>query len=166
MWNVQKGHYVSWTEGEKDFLGQIVDEKIADKLLEEPDPAIGIQQLVRDDKTGKYKLKKAPGEKDGEEVAVVEERKMSSLKKRYVHAWKSIWMWPTGMAAVVFVLFGLLFRDPPKEDDTAGEASDDEPGGAGEPSSEGDEPETTEPETGTEEAGEDEAPPVMPIEGE
>ena len=91
---------------------------------------------------------------------------MSSLKKRYVHAWKSIWMWPAGMAAVVLVLFGLLFRDPPKEDDTAGEASDDEPGGAGEPSSEGDEPETTGPETGTEEAGEDEAPPVMPIEGE
>ncbi|NRB28307.1 MAG: nucleoside permease [Roseibacillus sp.] len=80
--------------------------------------------------------------------------------------WQPIWMWPAGMAAVVFVLFGLLFRDPPKEDDTAGEASDDEPGGAGEPSSEGDEPETTGPETGTEEAGEDEAPPVMPIEGE
>jgi len=75
-------------------------------------------------------------------------------------------MWPAGMAAVVLVLFGLLFRDPPKEDDTAGEASDDEPGGAGEPSSEGDEPETTGPETGTEEADEDEAPPVMPIEGE
>ena len=80
--------------------------------------------------------------------------------------WQAIWMWPTGMAAVVFVLFGLLFRDPPKEDDTAGEASDDEPGGAEEPSSERDEPETTGPETGKEEAGEDEAPPVMPIEGE
>ncbi|MEE3052568.1 MAG: nucleoside permease [Planctomycetota bacterium] len=166
VWNVQKGHYVSWTEGEKDFLGQIVDEKIADKLLEEPDPTIGIQQLVRDDKTGKYKLKKAPGEKDGEEVAVVEDRKMSSLKKRYVHAWKSIWMWPAGMAAVVLVLFGLLFRDPPKEDDTAGEASDDAPGEAEESSSEGDELETTGPEAGTEEADEDEAPPVMPIEGE
>ncbi|MCH2365953.1 MAG: MFS transporter, partial [Planctomycetes bacterium] len=91
------------------------------------------------------------------------------IKEHYtsdIADWQAIWMWPTGMAAVVFVLFGLLFRDPPKEDDTAGEASDDEPGGAGEPSSEGDEPETTGPETGTEEAGEDKAPPVMPIEGE
>ena len=80
--------------------------------------------------------------------------------------WQTIWMWPAGMAAVVLVLFGLLFRDPPKEDDTAGEASDDAPGEAEESSSEGDEPETTEPETDKEEADEDEASPVMPIEGE
>ncbi|MBL05502.1 MAG: hypothetical protein CMJ99_07700 [Planctomycetes bacterium] len=80
--------------------------------------------------------------------------------------WQTIWMWPAGMAAVVLVLFGLLFRDPPKEDDTAGEASDDAPGEAEESSSEGDELETTEPEAGTGEADEDEAPPVMPIEGE
>ena len=77
---------------------------------------------------------------------------MSSLKKRHVHAWKSIWMWPVGMAAVVLVLFGLLFRDPPGDDDTGNEDSGEELAPAA------DEPEETE-----EASGEDEAPAVMPI---
>ena len=74
------------------------------------------------------------------------------IKERYtadVADWQTIWMWPAAMAAGVFVLFGLLFRDPPKEDtaqqEGAGgaEPAEDAPGGAEE---------------------EEEAP--MPIEGE
>ncbi|MEE3199233.1 MAG: MFS transporter, partial [Planctomycetota bacterium] len=42
------------------------------------------------------------------------------------HDWQTIWMWPAGMAAVVLVIFGLLFRDPPKEE----AAQQDDPGGA------------------------------------
>ena len=44
------------------------------------------------------------------------------------HDWQAIWMWPAGMAAVVMVLFGLLFRDPPKEE----AAQQDDPDGADE----------------------------------
>jgi len=68
--------------------------------------------------------------------------------------WQAIWMWPAGMAAVVFVLFGLLFRDPPgAEEEESGDEGVEE---------------TTEAETGKTEAEEesDEPPPVMPIGGE
>ena len=64
--------------------------------------------------------------------------------------WQAIWMWPAGMAAVVFVLFGLLFRDPPEE------ATQVEPTGLWE----------AEADTGEEEANDDEDGPVMPIAGE
>ena len=46
--------------------------------------------------------------------------------------WETIWMWPAGMAAVVLVLFGILFRDPPKDDATQQE----DPGGDGDGGSE------------------------------
>jgi nucleoside transporter len=68
--------------------------------------------------------------------------------------WKTIWMWPALMAAVVLVIFGLLFRDPPgaEEEESRDEGVE----------------ETTEAETGKTEAEEesDEPPPVMPIGGE
>ena len=84
--------------------------------------------------------------------------------------WQAIWMWPAGMAAVVLLLFGLLFRDPPKVDGAEGEVEEPAPAG-GEPGEAEEEPsastETGKAEAGeTAEAGEDEAPPVMPIEGE
>ena len=44
--------------------------------------------------------------------------------------WETIWMWPAGMAAVVLVLFGILFRDPPKDDPEDEAAQQDDPGGA------------------------------------
>ena len=48
------------------------------------------------------------------------------------HDWQTIWMWPAGMAAVVLVLFGILFRDPPKDD----AAQQEDPGGDGDGGSE------------------------------
>ncbi|MFP6633087.1 MAG: nucleoside permease [Planctomycetota bacterium] len=87
-----------------------------------------------------------------------------------VAAWKTIWMWPAGMAAVVLVLFGLLFRDPPVDDgaeSTETAPIEDDPGGAEQASTEEDAPAATD--TGEEEVNdeEDEPPPhIMPIEGE
>ncbi|HBO51512.1 MAG TPA: hypothetical protein DD471_05975, partial [Planctomycetes bacterium] len=84
--------------------------------------------------------------------------------------WKTIWMWPAAMAAVVLVIFGLLFRDPPVDDgaeSTETAPIEDDPGGAEQASTEEDAPAATD--TGKEEAndGEDEPPPpIMPIAGE
>jgi hypothetical protein len=81
--------------------------------------------------------------------------------------WKTIWMWPAGMAAVVLVLFGLLFRDPPVEDgaeSTEAAPLEDDPGGGEQASTEED---ATAADTGEEEANDDETPPpIMPIAGE
>ncbi|MEC7775187.1 MAG: hypothetical protein VYC32_03740, partial [Planctomycetota bacterium] len=82
------------------------------------------------------------------------------------HDWQAIWMWPAGMAAVVLVLFGLLFRDPPVEDgaeSTEAAPLEDDPGGGGQTSTEED---ATAADTGEEEANDDEDGPVMPIAGE
>ncbi|MEC9032656.1 MAG: hypothetical protein VYB15_12330, partial [Planctomycetota bacterium] len=70
------------------------------------------------------------------------------------HDWQAIWMWPAGMAAVVLVLFGLLFRDPPVED--GAESTEAAPL----------EEDATAANTGEEEANDDEDGPVMPIAGE
>ena len=92
--------------------------------------------------------------------------------------WQAIWMWPAGMAAVVFVLFGLLFRDPPEEatqveptglwkaeaeEETETAPTGDDPGGGEQASTEED---ATAADTGEEEANDDEDDPVMPIAGE
>lgn len=157
VWNVQKNNYVSWKEGDNTRLGKIHG-NVPVKTAEDPDPVIKIQPFdltKRDEKTGRYSLKTKPGaevdeKKEPVEEPVLEELKISSLSNRHIHSWKSIWMWPAGMAAVVLLLFGLLFRDPPKDDAAQHEEDGgDEPAGADE--------------AGSEDEG---APAPSPIEGE